>query len=137
MKTVFLFLTQFSHFSDVLRGKFFPYLSERYRVVVFTPSIDEGIAHKEGYLQTGNITYQKWKIQYPRFWVLFDKMLRVPFVREFDHLSYIQWFYKRPHSRGRKVLMKIGSWLPKKLMTAGFFTAICGISIITSMKNEY
>ena len=45
-------------------------------------------------------------------------------IPNFDHLSYIQWFYRRPHSRLRKFLMSVGSFLPKGLMTATFFTKV-------------
>ena len=121
-KVIFLFLTHPSHCSDVLRSKLLTSLADDFVVVVFTPTLDENRANAEGYPQGENIIYKRRSVSHPKFWMIFDKYLRIPFVREFDHLSYVRWFYKRPHSSLRKFLMNIGALLPRRIARSAAFT---------------
>ena len=67
VKTIFLFLSQLSHYSDVLRTNFLPHLARSYRVVVFTPAIDMEVARRDGYHLGGNVIYHNWSVQHPKF----------------------------------------------------------------------
>lgn len=115
MPTVFLVLAQFSHYSDVLRAKLIQDLAERFRIVVLTPAIDGELSLRDQYFQHPNVIYYKIAISRQKFWMIFDKYFRVPLVRELDHLTYMRYFYRRPHAWVRKFLMRIRVLFPKKL----------------------
>ncbi len=120
--TVFLALAQYSHYSDVLRGKLIKALAEQFRIVVLTPVIDAAIAARDGYFKNGNVSYEKLELAHPKLWAIFDKYLRVPLIRELDHLVYMRYFYKRPHRWVRKMLMRLRVFLPKSFLTAARLT---------------
>ena len=116
METVFLALAQHHNYASMLRGKFLPALAERFRVVVITPGIDAASARRDGYCEHPQVTYERLPLAYPRFWNVMDKFIRVPLTREFDHLVYMKFFYRRPHWWPRKVLMRMRVLFPR-----GFF----------------
>lgn len=120
--SVFLVLAQYSHYSDVLRGKLIQGLSECFKVIVLTPVIDAALARRDNYFQNKNVEYIKIVLTYPKFWTFFDKYLRVPLIRELDHLTYMKYFYKRPHWWVRKILMRLRVLLPKRLVTTARLT---------------
>lgn len=122
MPTIFLALGQFSHYSDVLRGRLIGELARRFRIVVLSPVIDEAAAERDGHLKHGNIRYEKSAVAQPRFWMLSDKYLRVPLVRSFDHLTYIRYFYERPHHWTRKLLMRLRRLFPHSFFTTDRIT---------------
>lgn len=116
-KTVFLTLAQYSHYSDLLRGDFVKGLAEKFRVVVLTPLIDAELARRDLYPQSRNIEYVKLPLYREKLWMIFDKYLRVPLARELDHLTYMRYFYRRPHWWVRKLLMRLRVLLPKSFIT--------------------
>lgn len=115
--TIFLVLAQFSHFSDVLRSRLMALLSERFRIIVITPVIDQTVAERDGFPIHPNIEYRKLALARPKFWSVSDKYLRVPLVRAFDHLTYMHHFYRRPHWWVRKLLMRLRLLFPAWLFT--------------------
>ncbi len=122
MQTIFLALGQYSHFSDVLRGKLIRRLAEQHRVVVLTPVIDEAVQKRDGYFSSPHVRYEKLGLSNPKHFAVFDKYLRVPLVRSFDHLVYMRYFYRRDHSRVRKLLMAARRLLPRWLLTTDRIT---------------
>lgn len=117
MSTIFLALSQHSHFSDVLRSNFLGAMVERFKVVVLTTVIDEALARSHGFRRDPNIAYVKLPLTYEKMWMIFDKYLRVPLIRELDHLTYMKFFYRRDHWWPRKLLMCGRIFLPKRLIT--------------------
>ncbi len=120
--TVFLGLAQYSHYSDVLRGHLIRALAPHYRLVVLTPLIDRAIAERDGYLEHPNVSYEKLDLAHPKLWVISDKYLRVPLTRDLDHLTYMRYFYERPHWWPRKLLMRARILFPKKLFSVDRLT---------------
>ncbi len=124
-KTIFLIVPNQVFISDLLRTKYIEYLSQKYRLVVFTPFISEETAVKENYFKSPNVIYEKWDLTNPRFWNLF-KTLRVSLVNEFDYLKSIKYWYQRPNyleNRKRRLLRFLGKPLAK-ILTANFFTRL-------------
>ena len=95
-QTVFLAIPHHVFTSDLLRTKYIDYLLSKFKVVVFTPSIDSETAEKYKYPQSPDITYIKYPLEHPRFWSLF-KFLRISLVNEFDYLASIKYWYRRPN----------------------------------------
>lgn len=124
MKTIFLALAQPNQFSDVLRGEFLPALARRFRVIVLTPAIDGALAPREGYFAHPDVLYERIALSRPKFWMIMDRYLRVPFIREFDHLTYMRHFYRRDHWWPRKMLMRLRVLFPKRLMTVQRLTGL-------------
>ncbi|RJQ36789.1 hypothetical protein C4552_02770 [Candidatus Parcubacteria bacterium] len=122
MPTVFVALAQFSHYSDVLRTGCIELLAERFRVVVLTPAIDAAVAERDRYPRGPTISYARVPLARPRLWNVFDKYLRVPLTRAFDHLSYMRHFYERPHASFRKLLMRARILFPRWLFTTDRLT---------------
>lgn len=124
MKTLFLFIPHYVFSSDLLHTPFIKELSEKYKVVVFSPIFKVNPA--SNYYQSPNVIYVAWETQSPKFWQFLTKTARVSMVREFDHLKY----YKLRHSQKintnwRRNLLRALSWLlPKRLLTVDFFTKI-------------
>lgn len=124
MRSVLLGLAQFSHYSDILRGRLIGALADRCRVVVLTPVIDQARARRDGYPLRPGVAYERIVPAHPRLFALADKYLRVPLVRSFDHLVYMRHFYERPHAPLRKLLMRGRVFLPRALATTGRFTRL-------------
>ncbi len=122
MKTVLLAVPHWIFTSDLLRTNYIEYLSEKYRVVVLSPLFDAEEAKRRGYWQQ-NVIYQKWELENAELW---DRMkfFRIALVNEFDYLSSIRHFYKRPNYKNswkRRLARVIGLPL-KHFLTADFFT---------------
>lgn len=122
MPTIFLVLAQFSHYSDVLRGRLIREIAKSCRVVVLTPWIDAPRAEADNYFTHKNVSYHKLELAHPRLWLVCDKFIRVPLVRSFDHLAYMRHFYERSHQPLRKFLMHLGVFLPKNALTTDRLT---------------
>ena len=136
-QTVFLAIPHHVFTSDLLRTKYIDYLLSKFKVVVFTPSIDSETAEKYKYPQSPDITYIKYPLEHLRFWSLF-KFLRISLVNEFDYLASIKYWYRRPNYRdnwNRRILRFFGrpfSWL----FTANFFSRLENILLPKSRKFE-
>jgi hypothetical protein len=115
--TIFLALAQFSHYSDVLRSRFLSELTKSTNVIVLTPAIDTEVAKRDRYPTHPNVRYVKMSIADPRGMAFFEKFLRVPFIRSFDHLTYHRFFYQRRHAWQRKLLMRLRVLFPRSLFT--------------------
>ncbi len=123
MKTIFLCVPNYIFTSDLLRTKYIEYLSSKYRVVVLTPMIDAEAAAARHYFQSPNVIYIKREMENPKLWSRF-KFLRIALVGEFDYLTSMKHFYKRPnylHNWRRRFLRTIGRPF-SKILTADFFT---------------
>lgn len=122
-KPLFLVIPNYVLISDILRTKYIEELASRYRVIVLTPFLNETRAKNEGYYCGNTVSYVRYALEHPRFWNVM-KELRISLVNEFDHLHYIQSWYKRPNytkSLRRRLLRGIG--LPfSRLLTANVFT---------------
>lgn len=122
MPTVFLGLAQYSHYSDVLRGRLIRALAPHYRVVVLTPLVDQAIAERDRYFQHPNVIYEQLGLAHPKLWAICDKYLRVPLTRDLDHLTYMRYFYRRPHWWPRHLLMRARILFPRWLFSADHLT---------------
>ena len=123
MKSVFLVIPNQVFLSDLLRTNYIKYLADRYRVVVLNPLFDAAEAENRGYLQAPNIIYIKRELENSRFWSRM-KFLRVALVNEFDYLTSIRHFYKRPNylQNWKRRLVRVLGRPFAKLLTANFFT---------------
>ncbi len=137
-KTIFLVIPNHIFTSDLLRTRYIKYLSSKYKVVVFTPFIDEELAKRKGYLKSDDVIYIKWNIQSPRFWSLF-KFLRISCVNEFDYLTSIRYWYKRPNytEHTKRKIIRILSLPFKKILTAKFFYFLEKKLLPRSKKFEF
>lgn len=123
MKTLFLAIPNYIFISDLVRTKYLEYLASHYRVVVLTPFLDDARAKAEGYYAGPTVAYQQYALEHGRFWEVM-KELRIACVNEFDHLTYVQSWYKRPNyteNKKRRLLRTLT--LPfKRFLTANLFT---------------
>ena len=123
MKTVFLVIPNPVITSDILRTKYIEYLVSKYRVIIISPLFGEAAAKEMGYFISPATEYIKWKSEHPSFWETF-KLFRISLIGEFDYLSAVQFFYRRPNFRNdwkRRFLRTLG--IPfSAFLTAGFFT---------------
>lgn len=124
MKTLFLFVPHYVFSSDLLRTNYIRYLAIKYKVVVFSPIFKTASAQE--YYQSPNIDYVAWEEQNPRFWLFFTKTLRISMIREFDNLEYfkLRRLMKINLNWQRKILRSISWFLPRKILTANFFTGL-------------
>ena len=124
MKTLFLFIPHFTFTSDLLNTKFIKTLAEKFRVIIFSPVFQTNDSSR--YYQSPNIEYMKWDLEYPKFWLIFTKTLRLSMLREFDSLEYMKmrWREKTNWNWQRRVLRFISKLLPRFMTTADFFTRI-------------
>jgi len=125
MRTIFLVIPHHVFTSDILRTNYIEYLAPKYRVVVFTPFISKEVVEARGYFKSPNVFYQKWDLSSPSFWDLL-KTLRISLVNEFDYLTSIKYWYRRPNyleNRKRRILRFFGKPFAK-ILTAKFFTRL-------------
>ena len=124
MKTLFLFIPHFTFTSDLLHTKFISELAKKFRVIVFSPVFQGNNA--SGYFQSPNVEYVKWDLEYPKFWLIFTKTLRLAMIREFDSLEYLKlrWREKINWNWQRRTLRLISKLLPGFMTTADFFTRL-------------
>ncbi|MBI4119969.1 MAG: CDP-glycerol glycerophosphotransferase family protein [Parcubacteria group bacterium] len=123
MKTVFLVIPNPVITSDILRTRYIEYLASKYRVIVVNPFFGEGAAKKMGYFVSPATEYIKWKLEHPSFWDIL-KLFRISLIGEFDYLSAVQFFYRRPNfrnNRRRRFLRMLGRPF-SAFLTADFFT---------------
>jgi len=92
MKTVFLFLKNPLFISDLLKTDYITYLSSKYRVVVFSSTIDESTGD---YFSSLNVDYVHWQTQAPKLFIAF-KFLRTACMHEFDSMTSLQSYYASP-----------------------------------------
>lgn len=124
MKTLFLFIPHYVYSSDLLQTNFIKYLGEKQRVIVFSPVFK--LCPETEYHHSPNITYLPWEIQYPNFWLRFNKTFRLTLVREFENLEY----HKLREKTGininwkRRLWKLLGKLIPRPLSRADFFTAL-------------
>ena len=124
MKTLFLFIPHFTFTSDLLRTNFIKELSSKFRVIVFSPVFESN--NPKQYYQSPNVQYMGWGVEYPKFWLLFTKTLRLAMIREFDKLEYLKlrWREKINWNWQRIALRYVSQLLPKFMTTADFFTKL-------------
>lgn len=119
---VFLFIPHFVFSSDLLQTNYIKYLSEKYKVVVFSPIFKLNSA--SGYYQSPNVKYIAWDAEHPNLWLLFNKTLRLALIREFDNLEYHKLREKTQLNMNwqRKFLKFVAKLIPKPFTRADFFT---------------
>ncbi len=124
MKTVFLFVPHYVFGSDLLHTQYIKYLSQKYKIIVFSPIVKEDSPHD--YWQSPNIIYKFWDTPRPKFWIFFNKTLRIAMVREFDGLEYhkLRAITGKNLNWRRKILGIISRLLPKLLTNADTFSFI-------------
>lgn len=124
MKTVFLFIPNYVYSSDLLYTHFISELSKRCKVVVFSPVFYK--TQSSAYYQSPNIVYIPWEVQYPSFWLRFNKTFRWSLLTEFDYLKYHKIREKTGINLNtkRSFLKFIAKLIPKPFKTANFFTAL-------------
>lgn len=124
-KTVFLAIPNRISGSDLLRTHYLEYLASKYKVVVITPFLNSDDVHRQGYLLSADVEYKKRDLENPRFWAFF-KFLRICWVNEFDYITSIKYWYKRPNYKNssiRRVTRFIGRPF-YKILTADFFAKV-------------
>jgi len=110
--------------SDLLRTRYLEYLSQNHRVVVLSQTLDGAAAAAGAYHRSANVIYLKRALGRPGFWSVL-KTLRLAWVNEFDYLTSIKYWYKRPNYSGnwkRRALRFFGRPL-SRFLTADFFSA--------------
>ncbi|MEK7117365.1 MAG: CDP-glycerol glycerophosphotransferase family protein [Patescibacteria group bacterium] len=124
MKTLFLFIPHYFFSSDLLHTDYIKLLSQKYKVVVFSPVFTA--SDPKNYYQSENITYIPWQELRPKFWSFFTKTLRLSMIREFDNLEYfkLRRLMKINLNWQRKLLRSISWFIPRILLTSDFFTKI-------------
>ncbi|MDP1719190.1 MAG: CDP-glycerol glycerophosphotransferase family protein [bacterium] len=125
LKTIFLFLKNDLFISDLLKSKYIKYLSDKYRVVIFSSSIPaENVAAGE-YFSSPNLTYVEWKVQNPKLFEIF-KFMRTNCSHELDFISNMKMYYRSPaYKRDKRArLARWLSWPFAPLMTINFFTRL-------------
>ncbi len=122
MKTVFLFLKNPLFVADLLKTDYIKYLSEKYRVVVFSAINDPDIDRRLAGLGIERFT---WKIQNPKLFAI-TKFLRTACMHEFDKVSSLQFYYGSPAFQNdkRARLLRLLSWPFAVFLTNRFFTAL-------------
>ena len=125
MKTIFLFIRNAILMSDLLRTDYIKYLSQKYRVVVFTPFLGEEEARMGNYFASTNVIYKKWNGKNVKTLAKF-KFLRTACMRELNFVSSIDIFYSSDRflkdKRARLARFLSGPLAP--LMTNDFFTKL-------------
>lgn len=134
MKTLFLFIPHYVFSSDILQTNYIKSLSEKYMVIVFSPIFQ--CNDPSSYYQSPNVKYIPWLEENPKFWLFFTKILRVSLIREFDHLEYykLRQLTKANLNWQRKILRKLGWFLPGSLLTTRFFTSIENLLLYNSAR---
>ena len=120
MKTIFLFVDKPTFIGDLLKTNYLQYLSAKYKVILFTRNIDSETAIAEGYYQSPDITYVKYKFR--NNW-LFDltKILRFSCIREFDYLATAKLYRHRRGQNRDNALLRIMSRPLANILTSRFF----------------
>ena len=137
-KTLFLFIPHFVFSSDLLNTNYIKYLSSKYRVIVFSPIFKNNPA--DSYYQSKDVEYIGLDLEYPNFWLSFTKTLRISLIREFDELRYfkLRKITKINLNWQRKLLRFLGWFLPRKFLTADFFTKLeCWLLPNSKRFTEY
>lgn len=124
MKAVFLFIPHFAFTSDLLRTDFIKNLSEKFRVIIFSPVFQSNDTSQ--YYQSPNVEYLAWDVERPKFWLLFTKTLRLAMIREFDSLEYLKLRQREKINWNwqRQALKTVSRFLPRSFTTADFFTKL-------------
>ncbi len=120
MATIFLFVDKPTFIGDLLKTNYLQYLSAKYKVILFTRNIDSETAIAEGYYQSPDVTYVKYKFR--NKW-LFDltKILRFSCIREFDHLATAKLYRHRRGQNRDNTLLRIMSRPLANILTSRFF----------------
>ena len=122
MRTVLLFIPHYTYTSDLLHTKYITALAEQYRVVALSPVFANASPGK--YPHHPNLIYRPWHILRPRLRNFWTKNIRVPFIREFNHLAYYRQRGYAFKSLRRKMLRAIGRVLPALLVRTDFITRV-------------
>lgn len=122
MKTVFLFLKNPLFVADLLKTNYIKYISEKYRVVVFSALNDPDIDKRLADLGVERLI---WKTQNSRLFAI-TKFLRTACIHEFDGVSSLQFYYGSPAFQNdkRARLLRLLSWPFAPILTNKFFTAL-------------
>lgn len=89
-------------------------------MVVFGPVSDAS------YYKSPNVEYIAREAEFPKFWLIFTKTLRLSFIREFNKLAYMELRRRQKiNMNWQRYLLRSISWfLPRRLLTARFFTKL-------------
>lgn len=136
MKTVFLFVDKPTFIGDILKTNYIKYLATKYKVVIFTRSIDDKTARTDGYFLSPNVKYIKWQIENGKFlgWM---KFVRFSCIREFDHLATTKHFRNRRGKKGEKTFLRILSRPFAPILTSRFFYRLERLLLKDSKKFAY
>ncbi|MDP3764346.1 MAG: CDP-glycerol glycerophosphotransferase family protein [bacterium] len=143
MKTVFLFLKNSLFISDLLKTNYIKYLSEKYRVVIFSNTISLESVQAGEYFSSPNVEYVNWRVQNPKLFAIF-KFLRMACMHELDRLPSMKIYYNsRPFRRDKRArLLRFLSWPLAPLLTIDFFTKLetiftCHVSLFQDYVKKY
>lgn len=130
MKTIFLFIPQQVFATDLLQSHYLEYLAAKYRVVVFSPFIDDSIMQNQQYFKNQNTVYIQWANPNQNLLNWF-KYRRVNFINEFNKLIITrQPAGEKTQAKSRKNrLIKFLLRPFSKIINTGFFTKIEGLLI--------
>lgn len=122
-RTVFLFIPNYVYSSDCLRTLFAVSLADKMQVVIFAPM--EVITYLESKHKTPRMIFIPWKVQFPRFWNLFGKLLRYSMIRKFDFEPVV----KRNREKGmrdwrRRFLRFFSYFFPSRFLDPLIFTKL-------------
>ncbi len=119
MKTLFLFIPNYVFSFDLIKTKYLEYLSTKYRIVVFLPTLE----NLENYCKNQNIEYKQYDIKNSRLFNIM-KLFRIGMIKEFDELLSIKLHYKNSFNDfKRKCLRTIAKIYPFDIR-ASFFTKL-------------
>ncbi len=135
MKTIFLFLKNDLFISDLLRTEYIKYLAEKYRVVVFSSSINPDSGR---YFTSPNIIYVRWRVQNPKLFAWF-KFLRTNCSHQLDFISSMKMYYRGQmfKSDKRARLARFLSWPLAPWLTLDRFSRVEHFLARSRLFSEY
>jgi len=121
------------HVSDILKGKTLEQLARKYKVIVLNPLFNQADAAKNNFPTSNHIVYEQLPLEHGQFWYVANEYFRNPFIREYDDWLITQeWGYRK--IRRFKLLIFLGSFLPKSFPNTRFFTFLEKLLISPSNK---
>ncbi|MBI2024682.1 MAG: CDP-glycerol glycerophosphotransferase family protein [Candidatus Harrisonbacteria bacterium] len=123
MKTIFLFVPP-SLISDLLRTPYLKHAAEKFRVIVFTRTVDQETGERE-YLKSPNVIYHRWKTHNSKLLGRF-KFFRIDGIHQFNYLRGVAQYYQKNIflSDRRARLIRFLTRPFGKILTTDFFTTV-------------
>lgn len=119
MKTVFLFISNYVHTSDLLRTEYIYYLAKKFKVVVFLPnSFDVNI-----YPKIENVEYKNLPLLRSKFWFIMKELRMTLNRNNYDWPEFASNRIRSSFNR-RKILRILAKVFPKVIFTNKLFALI-------------